>query len=460
MIAPTRRLCVFAIIPLVPTVALFVAPDAWPVVLLADIIVGAVAIGDLATLPGRHALRARREIQSIMTRGANQRVAITIENRSSQACEVEVVDDRPTSLEVEGTIPPLRLPAGGRRTITYSLVPTERGEVKLEHVFVRCGSKLGLWNSFRKLPAVDVLHVYPALEQISRYALYARTNRMSLLGVRRSRRIGTDNEFERLRDYTSDDQFKAIDWRATARRLKLTVRDHQSNQSQRIMFAIDCGRMMVNRTGGESLLDAALDAALTLAHVALAQRDEAGILCYDDTVTRWLPPRGGHGQLNRMVALVHDVQPRLVESRVDTALLHLQRHCRKRTLLVILTNLIDDRNADRIRMHLAPTVGRHLPLVALIRDRALFDPVEAEEREEHSTRDRSESVNPPDEKFPDSDAVSLLARAAAAADILLWRRQVITDLESDGILTLDARPEDLTAALVSEYLTIKARHLL
>ena len=447
MIAPTRRLCLLALAPLVPTVALFAAPSAWPVVALADLLVVAVAVGDLATLPGRRAIRARREIQAIASRGAAQRVAITLENRSGRRCELDVVDDRPASLKVTEPIPPVWLPAGGRRRVTYTLVPTERGEVRLAHVFIRAGSRLGLWNVFRKLPAVDVLHVYPALKQIGRYALYARTNRMSLLGVRRSRRIGTDNEFERLRDYSSDDQFKSIDWRATARRLKLTVRDHQSNQSQRIVFAIDSGRMMVNRTAGESLLDAALDAALTLAHVALAQRDEAGILCYDEAVTRWLPPRGGHGQLNRMVAAVHDVEPRLVESRADTALLHLQRHCRKRTLLVVLTHLIDDRNAERIQSHLAPTVGRHLPLVALIRDPALFDPVEAWERDADHSR-------------LDSGDAALLTRAGAAADILLWRRQVISDLEAAGVLTLDARPEDLTAALVSEYLAIKARRLL
>ena len=447
MIAPTRRLCLLALAPVVPTVALFAAPSAWPVVALADLLVVAVAVGDLATLPGRRAIRARREIQAIASRGAAQRVAITLENRSGRRCELDVVDDRPASLKVTEPIPPVWLPAGGRRRVTYTLVPTERGEVRLAHVFIRAGSRLGLWNAFHKLPAVDVLHVYPALEQIGRYALSARTNRMSLLGVRRSRRIGTDNEFERLRDYSSDDQFKSIDWRATARRLKLTVRDHQSNQSQRIVFAIDSGRMMVNRTAGESLLDAALDAALTLAHVALAQRDEAGILCYDETVTRWLPPRGGHGQLNRMVAAVHDVEPRLVESRADTALLHLQRHCRKRTLLVVLTHLIDDRGAERIQSHLAPTVGRHLPLVALIRDPALFDPVEAWERDADHSR-------------LDSGDAALLTRAGAAADILLWRRQVIADLEAAGVLTLDARPEDLTAALVSEYLAIKARRLL
>ena len=102
---------------------------------------------------------------------------------------------------------------------------------------------------------------------------------------------------------------------------------------------------LANRTGGESLRDAALDGALTLASMALARRDEAGMLCFDEAVTRWLPPRGGSGQLNRMVAAPHDVQPRLFESRFDTALLHIERSCRKRTLLVVITNLIDDRNA-------------------------------------------------------------------------------------------------------------------
>lgn len=447
MIAPTRRLCLVALVPLVPTIALFAAPEAWPAVAVADLVVVAVAVGDLARIPAGRAIRGRREIQSIATRGSPQRVTLILENLSRQSCELEVADDQPASILVTGPPTRLRLPAGGRQRISYTLVPTERGEVCLEHVYLRLGSRLGLWQAVRKLPVGDVIHVYPALEQIGRYALYARTNRMSLLGVRRSRRIGTDNEFERLRDYSSDDQFKAIDWRATARRLKLTVRDHQSNQSQRIVFAIDCGRMMVNRAAGGSLLDATLDAALTLAHVALAQRDEAGILCYDEAVTRWLPPRGGHGQLNRMVAAVHDVQPRLVESRADAALLHLQRHCRKRTLFIVLTNLIDDRNAERIRSCLAPTVGRHLPLVVLVRDRALFDPVEAWDREADHGR-------------LDAAAAGRLTRAGAAADILLWRRQVIADLAGLGVLTLDARPENLTAALVSEYLEIKARRLL
>ncbi|MFM7243773.1 MAG: DUF58 domain-containing protein [Planctomycetaceae bacterium] len=443
MIAPTRLMCLVALAPLVPTVALFVAPSAWAAVVVADVLVLLVAVADLAALPHRRAIQVGRQIQPVATRGAEHRVTIVVENRSQRAVELAVVDDQPPGVEGAAAIPVLRIEAGRRRTIHTRIVPTERGAVRLERIFVRCQSPLRLWNGFWAYPAVDTLHVYPALKQIGRYALSARTNRMSLLGVRQSRRIGTDNEFERLRDYSSDDQFRSIDWRATARRLRLTVRDHQSNQSQRVVFAIDCGRMMVNRTAGESLLDAALDAALTLAHVALAQRDEAGLLCYDEAVTRWLPPRAGRGQLNRMIAAAHDVQPRLVESRSDLALLHLQRHCLKRTLLVVITNVLDDRNADRIRRHLAPTVGRHLPLVVLLRDPALTQPVRDWEQA---------AAHPP--------GVATLERAGAAADILLWRRHVLADLEADGVLTLDSSPADLTADLVNRYLAIKARRLL
>lgn len=443
MIAPTRRLCLLALVPLVPTVTLFIFPTAWPAVLAADVLAIAVAVADLVTLPRRRSIAVRREMQPIATRGAPHPVAISVENRSRRVIDIDLVDDRPESIEVPRPLPPLRIPPDMVRRVAGRIVPTERGRMRFEHVFVRCGSRLRLWNAFWRLPAADELRVHPALKQIGRYALYAKANRMSLLGVRRSRRVGGDNEFERLRDYAMDDQFKSIDWRATARRLKLTVRDHQANQSQRIVFVVDCGRMMVNRTAGESLLDAALDAALTLAHVALAQRDEAGIVCYDEGVSRWLPPRAGRGQLNRMVVATHDVQPRLVESRADLALLHLQRHCRKRTLLIVLTNVIDDRNAERIREHLAPVVGRHLPLVVLLRDPALMAAVEA------VNRGRLRGGGP-----------AILERGGAAADILLWRREVLAAMQADGILTLDVQPGDLTASLVSEYLQIKARHLL
>lgn len=444
MIAPSARLCLLALAPLALSLGLYLAPAGWPGVLAFDLAILAVAIGDVTTLPRRAAFRVRREMGSIATRGVRHPIEIVIESGSRRAHDLEVRDDVGGLLAEEEPAPPLRLLGRSRGRVRHAIVPRERGSFVLERVFVRAASRLGLWCVQHALPARDELAVYPALRQISLYALYARLNRMSLLGVRRTRRVGTDNEFERLRDYAPDDQYRAIDWRATSRRLKLTVRDHQTDQSQRVVFAIDCGRMMVNATAGTSMLDAALDAALTLSYVALAHRDEAGLLCFGERILRWVPPRGGRRQLDRMIAASHDVQAELVESRFDEALLHLQRACRKRTLLVVITNLIDDRNAASLRRHLMPTVGRHLPLVALLRDPAVSAPLEA-----------WESAG----GVPAADDPSLY-RAAAAADVMLWRRQQLSDLAHAGVLTLDVKPAGLTAAVVNEYLAIKARHLL
>ena len=126
------------------------------------------------------------------------------------------------------------------------------------------------------------------------YTLLARRDKLSAIGVRRSRRLGTDNEFERLRDYADGDEPRHIDWKATARRRKMTVRAHQANQSQRIIFLIDCGRMMAGDTGGGlSPLDHAFNAMLLLAHVALLRGDQVGLLAYSDRVRAYVPPPAG-----------------------------------------------------------------------------------------------------------------------------------------------------------------------
>ena len=275
------------------------------------------------------------------------------------------------------------------------------------------------------------------MKQLNEYALLARTNRLSLLGVRRTRRIGQDNEFERLRDYTIDDNYKHINWRATARRSKLTVQDYQINQSQRLVFLIDCGRMMTNEAAGLSLLDHALNAMLMLSYVALRQGDSVGLVSFSDEIHSYIPPRGGMWQMNRLLHASFDRFPQLVESRYDQAFRYLASHCRKRSLVVLVTNLIDEVNANQIQRYLTNLVGRHLPLAVLLRDHRLFEAVEVEH-----------------------PAEAQLWRAAAAAEILTWRHQVLTDLASKGVLALDVFPEQMTAPLVNRYLEVKARHLL
>lgn len=444
MIAPTRNLCTLAAAPAILTLLLYAYPHGWPAFLAVNSFLIALALFDLISLPRTKRFTARRDMTHVATRGEKHAVTVSIDNRSRRAFNGVVRDDRPAGLQDDESEFPLAIPPRSRGSVHYTLTPRHRGAFQLEYVYLMTESRWKLWRKYIRLNCVDSLRVYPALKQISRYAMYARLNRMSLLGVRRQRRIGTDNEFERLRDYTPDDQFRAIDWRATGRRLKLTVRDFQSNQSQRVIFMIDCGRMMVNESGGHSLLDSAFDAALTLSFVTLAQNDQAGLLCFADSVLRWVPPAGGRRQLNRMVHAVHDVHPRFAESRFDEAFSHLHRNCRKRTLVIVITNVIDDQNAARLKAHVANIVGRHLPLAVLLRDHELFDTVQ--------------DFGNIDEDNPQSGAP--MYKAAAAADILLWRHQVLTDLRHKAVLTLDCLPEKLTAPLINEYMRIKSLHLL
>jgi uncharacterized protein (DUF58 family) len=204
-----------------------------------------------------------------------------------------------------------------------------------------------------------------------------------------------------------------------------------------VIFLLDCGRMMTNERAGYSLLDHALNAVLMLAYVALEQGDAVGMLCFSDKIHAFIPPRGGKHQMNRLIQAGFDQFPRLVESRYDEAFLYLSNHCKRRSLVVLTTNLIDEVNANQVVDYLGNVSGRHLPVGVLLRDRQLFDAAD----------------------HPREERGSLL-RAGAAAEILCWRQQVIRDLQHRGVLVVDAFPDEVTAPLVNQYLEVKAKHLL
>ncbi len=435
---PGRRFAYLALIPSALSLGLLAHGGwLWPVVLL-DAVLVSVVLFDFATLPVGRCFSVEREVGRVASLAKRHPVSLTLLNRSRRAFEVSVRDGVPEQLTPE---PKEFLAIGmrgrSRTTFVYRLHPRRRGAFELSHVHLKIGSRLGIWKQFIDCPARSTVNVYPDMQQLNQYALLARTNRLSQLGVRRARRIGMDHDFERLRDYSIDDNYKHIDWRATARRRKLTVKDFQASQSQRIVFMVDCGRMMTNQAAGLSLLDHAFNAALMMSFVALRQGDSVGLLCFSNEIHGYVPARGGMNQMNRLLHASFNRFPELVESRYDLAFRYLTTHVRKRSLVVLISNVIDEVNADQVESYLTHLAGRHLPLGVLLRDRRLFDAVAPES--------------------PQGDA---LWQAAAAADILAWRHQVINDLALKGALTLDVFPEEMTAPLVNRYLEIKARHLL
>jgi len=434
---PSGLHIVLYLAPCLLTAVILAIPSFFGAVVVVDCLIAAVVLIDLLSLARASDFSAERELMQVASLQQHHRIAITVTNTSKRPRRAWLRDDVPPSFAIEPKQFHLRLGPRSRSTIHYDAIPSARGAFTLANVYLRCHSKLGLWQQLITVPVESTVHVYPDMKQLGEYAVLARTNRLSQIGVRRTRRIGQDNEFERLRDYALDDNYKHIDWRTTARRNKLTVKDFQTNQSQRIIFLLDCGRMMKNESSGISLLDHSLNAMLMMSYVALRQGDSVGLISFSDRVHNFVPPRGGMSQMNRLLHASFDRSPELVESRYDLAFLYLAAQCRKRSLVVLLTNLIDEVNSLQVQRYLASVVGKHLPLGVLLRDRGLF---KAADQENPQGAD--------------------LYRAAAAAEILTWRHEVLVDLEHKGVLMVDTFAEDMTSKLVNRYLEVKARHLL
>jgi len=438
MIWPGRTLAKALLIPALLSLGLFVTDAVRPAIIALDVLIGVVVLVDLATLVGAGNFRAERHCSRVGSLGEPQPVELVIENLGRAGRVLRVRDDVPETFTANPGEFLLHVPGKGYAIVSYTALPKRRGTYEFCSVDALVASRLGFWQRSATFETSTIVRVYPDIRQIAQYTVLARRDKLSTLGVRRSRRLGTDNEFERLRDYTEGDEPRHMDWRATARRRKLTVRAHQVNQSQRLIFLIDCGRMMAGDTGGGlSPLDHAFNAMLMLAHVALIRGDQVGLLAFSDRLLTYVPPSGGPKRVRRLVHSVHNIFPELVEPRYDRAFVELEKRCRKRSLVILMTNIFDDVNAQLVSDHLVNVVGRHLPLGVFLRDQDIF-----------ALADQAPDHGPG------------LYEGAAAAALLNWRERALSSLRRRGALTLDAFPNELTAPLINQYLQIKARHLL
>ena len=436
-IVPSSTLVALFLLPCIFTLVVVFIPAAYILVLLMDVAIAIAAVIDWMTVPVVDSLKIERSCQRVASQGKKHTVELFVSNLSTKSQSVTMRDGVPEEFVIEPKQFDVELQPRSRMTFHYDIRSSRRGNFEIDGTHVKTHSRFALWYRLIKTPVQSTVHVYPDMKQLSEYSLLARTNRLSLMGLRRTRRVGQDNEFERLRDYTHDDNYKHIDWRSTARRNKLTVKDFQTSQSQRIIFLLDCGRMMTNMSSGMSLLDHSLNSILMLSYIALERGDSVGLITFSDRIHSFVPARSGRSHMNQLLHASFDRFPQLVESRYHEAFMHLNAHCRKRSLVVMITNVIDEVNSDQVQQHLSAITGRHLPIGVFLRDRELFDAV----------------------NNVDSSATSYF-ESGAAAEILTWRRQVISDLQHKGVLSLDVFSESLTAPLINQYLEIKARNLL
>ncbi|HEY3397985.1 MAG TPA: DUF58 domain-containing protein [Armatimonadota bacterium] len=382
-------------------------------------------------------LEGSRSVADRLSLAEANPVRLELVNRSRWTLRLTVQDDAPWEFEASLREHNLRLAPFERGELTYTVTPRRRGDYDFGNLHVRCLSLLGLSQWQRRLPLAEWVRVYPDLLEINHYAALARSRQLQQAGFRPLPYLGEGATFESLREYSPDDDFRRIDWKATARRGYPVTRQYDLERSQNLILMIDAGRMMTAEIGGMSKLDYAVNAALMLAYVAVERDDAVGLIVFDDEVRTWVPPAKGRRQVGLIADQLYAVEPVLREPDYGQAFALLRRRTQRRALVVAFTDLIDRDSSAQLLSNVLGLAPRHLPLVVTLRDQRL---------------DALAAARP-------AEAAEAYERAVATS-LLAQRRLALATLRRGGAQLVDTAAGQLTVDTVNKYLEIKRRTVL
>jgi uncharacterized protein (DUF58 family) len=320
---------------------------------------------------------------------------------------------------------------------SYFLTPPRRGKYDFGKIAVRFKSKLGLVWCQATLGDAQTVKVYPNMRRAREIELRALGARSFLAIQRRAVRRGEGREFESMRDYVRGDELRHISWTATARRNRLTTRQYQIERDQTVMIALDGGRLMTGRVGDETKFDTAIHASLALMSACARSGDNCGLAVFGRRVKKYLPPKRGLEHMDAVLEALHDMEPELIEPSYARAFQFIASNSKKRSFVVILTDLVDKESSKELINSLKLLRPRHLPLVVTIGDRDLNTTVS---------------------KAPDN--IKDVFTQSAAEEIIHQREQALRVVESLGGLALDVTTATLGPKLLETYLRVKERGLL
>ena len=264
---------------------------------------------------------------------------------------------------MQGKVEPLETWQG-----LYHVQPVRRGDYAFGNITLRWLGPLGLVHRQRRVRAAEGVKVYPNLLDVRKYDLLLRRNRLQEIGLRSTRMFGEGTEFERLREYLPDDEYRSINWKATARRHHPVTVQYQTERSQNVIAVLDTGRMMQTPVADIAKLDYAVNAVLFLGYVATGKGDRVGVMSFADDVEHYLAPRQGRGQFYRMLELLYAVEARQIEPNYRKALTYLAIKQRRRALVVIFTDLSSGLSLDSLVAQVSLLARSSLPLVVTISD--------------------------------------------------------------------------------------------
>ena len=437
----TRRFYIFLALGILPLLLVWSWPGTKWLVLLYDVLLLAAAWLDYRNADDVCHVSSGVEVKRKLTKrfmiGAENEVQLSVINRAKRKVTFTIRDEYPPELELRGLRTLTATPKRNEVILSYRLFAAARGDYHFGDVVLRWPGPWHLVIRQTRIPATASVKVYPNINEAKKHELFAQRNRLLQMGQRRAHFKGQGREFESLRDYVRGDELRHVSWTATARRGKLVTRQYQIERNQSIVVLLDAGRLMTSRIEQLSKLDHAINAALSIAYVAASGGDNIGLLVFTRQVTNWLPPQRGHAQTNAILEALYNIKPQMIESSYSRAFQYFQQNCKRRSLVIILTDLVDRDASAELLAHTATLLPRHLPLIVTIGDKDLRSLVAQTPRE-----------------------VSDIYKQSVAEELLQQREEALARITELGGLVLDVPAGQLALQLVNKYLEVKERGLL
>ncbi len=315
------------------------------------------------------------------------------------------------------------------------IVPTRRGIIEFETIWLRSRGPLGLLEKAHSYAIANAIAVVPDLGAAERQAATF-SSRGLRAQIRVERFHDAGSEFDALREFTPGFDPRNIDWKSSARHTTLLSRHFRAERDREVVIAIDSGRLMSESIDGLPRLDHAIHAGLLLALTSIRAGDRVGFYSFDARPQRFVEPRAGGKALETIVSLSALIPYCELETNFTFGLTHLLERIHRRSLVIVMTDFADAITAELMLENLVRLASRHLVVFVSLADPLL----------------RDLTARPP------SDLDSL-GRAVVAESLLRERETVLRTLERRGVSCIDASPADVNMKLLNRYLEVKHREL-
>lgn len=330
--------------------------------LAAALLLGLILEGLLAR---NQPLHMQRRLPAAASLGRPLRYQLQVTNPMDQSLLLQSMETLPALSAELPAVMHWQVDSGDTLEQSCQVTPTHLGQLNWQTVQLRLRGRLGLAWWSRRLHLPDAIPVIPDRLQASEYKKAA-TERQGDI----TRRIsGSGHELLGLREYRYGDPLHFIDWKATARSGKPTVRLFSDEQRLELILAIDAGRTSAMQAGSLTRLGHYTNVAARLAEKAMHNGDQVSLVVFADEVTHQLKGLRGHPGLQTLRTTLQSLKSIPRESNPLAGILQIRNLASHRSLVVLLTDLDDGDAADQLVKAMSLLRPKHQPVLAAICDR-------------------------------------------------------------------------------------------